>query len=55
MLYALTNLFYTTLKNMVAMMAIVRELHGEREWIITSRVPIDRSTRSRVVRPVGRP
>jgi cellulose synthase/poly-beta-1,6-N-acetylglucosamine synthase-like glycosyltransferase len=36
-IYALTSLFYTTAKNTVAIVATVRELLGQRGWIITQR------------------
>ncbi len=35
--FAVTNLFYTTLKNAVAMVAILRELRGEAQWVVTMR------------------
>jgi cellulose synthase/poly-beta-1,6-N-acetylglucosamine synthase-like glycosyltransferase len=41
-IYAAGSLFYTTAKNTVAMVATVRELIGQRGWIVTSRVPSTR-------------
>jgi cellulose synthase/poly-beta-1,6-N-acetylglucosamine synthase-like glycosyltransferase len=35
--YALTNLLYTTAKNTVAMVAMVREAFGEQAWVVTDR------------------
>ncbi len=36
-IYACTALLYTTLKNTVAMVAMIREALGERGWVVTSR------------------
>ena len=36
-LYAVTNLIYTTMKNTVAMVAMVRETLGQRAWVVTTR------------------
>jgi cellulose synthase/poly-beta-1,6-N-acetylglucosamine synthase-like glycosyltransferase len=36
-IYAVTNLLYVTLKNSVAMAATIREIAGERAWIVTRR------------------
>lgn len=36
-IYACTALLYTTLKNTVAMVAMIREAIGERGWVVTSR------------------
>lgn len=36
-LYAVLSLPYTTLKNAVAMVAILRELRGESQWVVTRR------------------
>jgi cellulose synthase/poly-beta-1,6-N-acetylglucosamine synthase-like glycosyltransferase len=41
-IYAATSLVYTTAKNTVAMVATVRELLGERGWIVTTRAPASR-------------
>src|SRR5205085_6592651 len=40
--YAAGSLIYTTMKNTVAMVATVRELIGQRGWIVTSRGPSKR-------------
>jgi len=36
-IFAVTSLFYTTLKNMVAMVAMLREFRGESPWVVTTR------------------
>ncbi|HEX4345360.1 MAG TPA: cellulose biosynthesis cyclic di-GMP-binding regulatory protein BcsB [Solirubrobacteraceae bacterium] len=41
-IYAAGSLIYTTVKNTVAMVATVRELVGQRGWIVTSRKPTSR-------------
>ena len=43
-IYAATSLLYTTAKNTVAMVATVRELLGERGWIVTKRAAAPRRT-----------
>ena len=41
LIFAVTSLFYTTLKNMVAMVAILREFRGESPWVVTTRQPVE--------------
>ncbi|HEX9696575.1 MAG TPA: glycosyltransferase family 2 protein [Actinomycetota bacterium] len=36
-IFALTSLVYTTMKNMVAMVAMLREFRGESPWVVTAR------------------
>lgn len=44
---AVTSLFYTTLKNMVAMVAILREFRGESPWVVTARQSVESKAKAK--------